>query len=68
MNENKAHQLLLKIIGVELNAWDDESVVEDLLTENTLTKLYSLAKKHDLAHIVSKYINRHKIEVPSEIK
>ncbi len=67
MYEIKIQKLLTDILFAELG--ETEAAPETLLsiTPETLIAVCRLAKKHDLAHIVSSFVYRNRIEVEPEL-
>lgn len=66
-NENSTgrthHHLLMRIIGSMLwGATDNANLVENL-TRDAIIPVSNLAKKHDLAHIVARFISQNGIDV-----
>ena len=52
--EGKALQdILIKILRSELNETELDHTVKEQLTSEVISALFSLSKRHDLAHIVS---------------
>ena len=53
MDEKTLQDIFIKILRSELNETELDSAVKDQLTPDILSALYSLSKRHDLAHIVA---------------
>ena len=67
MDEMKIQKLLTEILSAELG--ETEAAPETLsdITPETLIAVCQLAKKHDLAHIVSSFVYRNHVEVEPEL-
>lgn len=59
--------IFIKILRSELNETELDSAVGEQLTPDVLSALYSLSKKHDLAHIVSSALYRSGISADAEL-
>ncbi len=53
MDAKTLQDIFIKILRSELNETELDNAVKDQLTPNVLSALYSLSKRHDLAHIVA---------------
>ncbi len=66
-NENSTgrthHHLLMQIIGSMLSGATDNANLVENLTRDTIIPVSNLAKKHDLAHIVARFISQNGIDV-----
>lgn len=67
MESRLLQDILIKIIGSELNETELDSTVKNQLDEDTVSDLYNLAKSQDLAHIVSSAFYRNNIKVTDEL-
>lgn len=67
MVEKKAQRILIDILRSVLNESDCPEFVGNNISPDVLISVFRWAKKHDLAHIVSNYVYRNKIEVSSEL-
>ena len=68
MDEKEIRHILIEILYSALNDIDSTTSLKEKLTPETVVSVYRLAKKHDLAHILSNFIYRNKIEIPSQIQ
>ena len=68
MGEKEVQNILIEILYSALNDIDSRISLKEKLTPETVASVYRLAKKHDLAHILSNFIYRNKIEIPSQIQ
>ena len=68
MGEKEVQNILIEILYSALNDIDSSISLKEKLTPETVASVYRLAKKHDLAHILSNFIYRNKIEIPSQIQ
>lgn len=66
-NENSTgrthHHLLMQIIGSMLSGTTDNANLVENLTRDAIIPVSNLAKKHDLAHIVARFISQNGIDV-----
>ena len=66
-NENSTgsthHHLLMQIIGSMLSGATDNANLVENLTRDAIIPVSNLAKKHDLAHIVARFISQNGIDV-----
>ncbi len=58
MEEKDLQELLIKILGAELNEAELDGSVKEALTSEAVSALYRLSKHHDLAHIVASALGR----------
>ncbi len=68
MDERDIQRLLLEILYAALNGTPWEPGDRALLTQDVLTTLYRLAKRHDLAHIVSQILHDSQVPVDANLK
>lgn len=68
MGEKEVQLILVDILYSVLNSSKDTVSVCKNITPDILSAVYRLAKKHDLAHIVSNYVYHNSIEVSPEIR
>ena len=61
------HDIFFKVLGSELCGTCIDSSVTDQITPEIAASLYAISKPHDLAHIVSASLRRHKIIIDAEI-
>ena len=66
MDERKIQQLLIEILYTELNEAAASATFLSKITEDTHVRLYRLAKKHDLAQVLSKFVYKNKLAVSNE--
>ena len=67
MDEKTAQSLLIKILSCALNGTAPDETVKEQLTPEILGAIYRLAKKQDLAHLVSRFVSDNGIRVPQEL-
>ncbi len=60
--------IFIKILRSELNETELDSAVKDQLTPNVVSALFVLAKRHDLAHIISSALNKYNLLTDEEVK
>lgn len=68
MGEKEVQNILIEILYSALNDIDSSTSLKEKLTPETVASVYRLAKKHDLGHILSNFIYRNQIEIPSQIQ
>ncbi len=66
MDERDIQHILIEILGSQLKAAEPRESIKASLTPDVLSAVYRLAKKHDLAHIVSDFVYRNKLETEIE--
>ena len=62
MDEQEAKRLLIEILYATANEAENTNSIKDRITPELLALVYRLAKKHDLAHIVSRFVYCNQIE------
>lgn len=67
MGEKEIRRILIEILYSALNDIDSTTLLKEKLTPETVVSVYRLAKKHDLGHILSNFIYRNQIEIPSQL-
>ena len=68
MDEKNAQQLLIEILYATVNELETYDSIKPKLTSDVLLSVYRLAKKHDLAHVVSKFIYQNHVETNRELQ
>lgn len=68
MDEKEIQRILLPLLYAALNEENLPPETARLLTEDSLSPLYRLAKKHDLSHVISEVIFQNKIEVDERLR
>lgn len=68
MNEKDAQTLLIEILFSVVNDEKSNPEIAKKVTPELLPHVCKLAKKHDLAHVVSRFIYQNNIEVDSDLK
>ncbi len=68
MDEKEVQGILTQILFCVVREEESSPDVAQKVTDDTVSSIYRLAKKHDLAHIVSRFIYQNKIEIGGEIK
>lgn len=67
MDAKTLQDIFIKILRSELNETELDSAVKDQLTPDVLSALYSLSKRHDLAHIVASSLYKNGFSGDDEI-
>lgn len=65
MDEIEIQKILIEILYATVNEAKDCSVAQKL-TSDILMPLYRLAKKHDLAHVISNFIYQNHVEIDDQ--
>ena len=68
MDEIQVQNVLTEILYVTINEAECDESLKAKITPDMLVSVYRLAKKHDLAHIVSDFVYKHKIEITPELQ
>ena len=68
MNEKDVQKLLIEILFAVVNQQESSPEIAKKVTPDIILPVCRLAKKHDLAHVVSKFIYQNQIEIDSELK
>ncbi len=68
MDQSEIQEILMEILYCTINENSDNSSLHKKLTSDVVVAVYTLAKKHSLAHLVARYIFKNKISVESEIE
>lgn len=68
MNGKDVRDLLIEILYYTINDVAPKPSFRERFTPSVQDELYHLAKKHDLAHVVSNFVYRYEIEVLPEVK
>ena len=63
MDDKEIRKILIEILYTVINEAESSPILIQKITEDNLVSVYRLAKKHDLAHIVSNYVYQNKITV-----
>lgn len=58
MDEKEIRNILTEILYVAINELENTECIGSRLTPDTLARVYLLAKKHDLAHVVYDFVRR----------
>lgn len=68
MDEKEIQHILVDILYATINEIENDDSIKQKITPDILLSVYRLAKKHDLAHVVSNFVYRNKIEVDQELQ
>lgn len=68
MYENEVQHRLIEILYAAVNELESTESIKQKITPDIFPAVYRLAKKHDLAHIVSNFVYRNKIEIDSVLQ
>ncbi len=63
MDEKEVQDILIEILYATVNEVTNNESIKEKITPNILPAVYCLAKKHDLAHVVSSFVYRNKVEI-----
>lgn len=67
MDEREVHHILIEILYAILKGTEDTESIKIRLTPEILESIYLLAKKHDLAHVVSNFIHCNKVDIEQQL-
>ena len=67
MEEATIQGLLLRILHATVNGTEDVSALAAELDPETLVAVYRLAKKHELAQLVSMFVRQGRVPLPAEL-
>ncbi|MBR5311856.1 MAG: nucleotidyltransferase family protein [Clostridia bacterium] len=68
MDEKEVQQILTEILCDAVNETGKNEVLKQKITPDILLSVYYLAKKHDLAHLISNFVYRNEIEIAPEFR
>lgn len=63
MDEKEVQHILIEILYAAINELENSESIKEKITPDILPSVYRLAKKHDLAHVVSNFAYKNKIEI-----
>jgi len=61
-------RILIEILHATINETENANFIKEKITSENLISIFKLAKKHDLAHVVSNFIYQNKIDVDKEFQ
>ena len=67
MGDREVQHILMQVLYAALKGTEDTRSIKDRLTPNIIDSIYLLAKKHDLAHVVSSFVHNNKIDVDQQL-
>ena len=68
MDEKEVQHILIEILYTAVNELENNESIKEKITPDILPAVYRLAKKHDLAHVVSTFVYKNKIEIDQELQ
>jgi hypothetical protein len=68
MDERKIQKILTEILFAVVNEAPSDPAIVEKITPDILVPVCRLAKKHDLLHVVARFIYKNKIEVNNELR
>ena len=68
MDENEVQRILIEILYATVNEVENNESIKEKITPDILPAVYRLAQKHDLAHVVSHFAYRTKIDANRELQ
>lgn len=68
MDEKEVQHILIEILYAAVNEVENNESIKEKITPDMLLAVYRLAKRHDLAHVVSNFVYRNKIEIDQEFQ
>lgn len=67
MNEKNFQNILLEILHCAVNGVSGSCELNKKLSGDVIVAVYKLARKHSLAHLVSRYVFRNRLLLPAEL-
>lgn len=61
-------ELLVAILGAMLNGSGDNAKITENLTRDAVNAVAALAKQHDLAHIIARFVEQNGVEIDAELR
>lgn len=68
MDEKEVQHILIEILYATVNEFESNESIKEKITSEMLLSVYRLAKRHDLAHVVSNFVYRNKIATVQELQ
>lgn len=68
MDEKEVRHILMEILYATINEVENNESIKEKITPDILPAVYRLAKKHDLAHVVSNFAYRNKVAIDEELQ
>lgn len=68
MDEKEVQHVLIAILYAAVNEVENNESIKGKITPDILPAVYRLAKRHDLAHVVSDFVYKNKIEIDQELQ
>lgn len=68
MEEKDVQHILIEILYATINEVENNESIKEKITPDILPAVYRLAKKHDLAHVVSSFVYRNKVEIDQNLQ
>ena len=68
MDEKEIQHILIEILYSTINNMEKNESIKEKITPDILQAVYRLAKNHDLAHVVSKFVYRNKVMIDHELQ
>ena len=63
MDEKEVQHILIEILYTAVNELENNESIKEKITPDILPAVYRLAKKHDLAHVVSTFVYKNKTQI-----
>ncbi len=67
MDEKAIQRVLIEILHATVNERAADAALKEKMTAQTIAAVYRLAKKHDLAHVVSHFVYQNQIQADNEL-
>ncbi len=67
INQTNVRELLTELLGAMLHGATDNAKIAEKLTRDGINAVAALAKKHDLAHVVARFVAENSIETDAEL-
>ena len=68
MDEKKIQHILIELLYATVNEGQNNDSIKEKITPDILPSVYHLAKKHGLAHVVSCFVDRNRVEIDPNLQ
>ena len=67
MDEKEIQSILLEVLRLTVNEQTADDTLKQKMASGVVADVYRLAKKHDLAHVVSHFVYQNQIQLDKEL-
>jgi len=68
MDEKEVQAILIQILSATVNETEINPRIAGKITPEKLLSIYHLAKKHDLAHVLSRFVYQNKLDINQDLQ